>query len=272
MRLFRFRELWILAAFAIVALIIIVVGIFLRSIGLLFRVADRSARNIQRTLTSASLSLFGPGSSPAEIARRLRERHPALSSGTGTGLAFTCSGRRGRLDFISDLTEIRFELDGTLREGLEVATPSFVTQLAEDDPDAFRVRGSEALYKRVFGDPGLARMLRDWNASFEWIVRPTEFFLQIRALPGNEEELWRWLKGAFALLQALPGMQPDAVVQIGRASTSTLAESKCQVCDSGLGQGSVVYCVRCATPHHDECWTYAGQCSTFACRERRFSR
>jgi hypothetical protein len=253
-------------------MVVLIVVIVFRSIGLLFRPADRSARTLQRTLQSAARSRFGPGGPPAEIALRLRERHPELSPGRGTGLTFTCSGLQGRLDFISDLTEIRFALDGQPRDRLEVSTPSFISQLAEDDPDAFRVRGSDTLYKEVFKDPSLLKMLREWAVSFEWSVRPTEFFLLLRSQPRSEEELWRWLKGAFALLQALPGVGPELPVTIERVSTSTLAESSCQVCGGSLGQGAVVYCVRCATPHHDDCWAYAGQCSTFACRERRFAR
>jgi hypothetical protein len=253
-------------------LVVLAVVILFRAFLLLFRAADRSARIFNRALQSAARSRFGDGGPPDEIARRLRERHPELSKGTGTGLTFACSGRRGRLDFISDLTEIRFALDGQPKESLEVSTPSFISQLAEDDPDAFRVRGSDALYREVFKDPALLKMLRDWHVSFEWSVRPTEFFLLLRSQPRDEEELWRWLKGAFALLQSLPGVGAESAIQLTRASTSTLAESSCQVCGSGLGQGTVVYCVRCATPHHDECWTYAGQCSTFACREDRYSR
>ena len=50
--------------------------------------------------------------------------------------------------------------------------------------------------------------------------------------------------------------------------TST-SPGRCQVCGSELTE-RVVRCVKCRTPHHRECWEYAGECSTFACRERRF--
>jgi len=147
-----------------------------------------------------------------------------------------------------------------------------MTQSAEDDPDAFRVRGNEELYRQLFGDPALGKMLRDWGVSFEWIVRPGEFFLQLRALPRNEEELWRWLKGAYMLLQALPGIGGEAKRPAMRVPRTALAGSSCQICGATLGQGTVVYCVRGATPHHEDCWLYAGQCSTFACLERSFAR
>jgi RING finger family protein len=45
---------------------------------------------------------------------------------------------------------------------------------------------------------------------------------------------------------------------------------ECQVCGDRM-TSRVVYCARCRTPHHRECREYAGVCSTFACREIRFT-
>lgn len=44
---------------------------------------------------------------------------------------------------------------------------------------------------------------------------------------------------------------------------------QCQVCGTEMKDG-VVLCASCRTPHHEECWLYMGECSTFACRERRY--
>jgi hypothetical protein len=44
---------------------------------------------------------------------------------------------------------------------------------------------------------------------------------------------------------------------------------ECQVCGSPLEE-SVVRCDTCRTPHHRECWTYVGRCTTYACKGRRF--
>ncbi|MHC4606118.1 MAG: RING finger protein, partial [Planctomycetota bacterium] len=46
----------------------------------------------------------------------------------------------------------------------------------------------------------------------------------------------------------------------------------CQVCGGLLNTGTVVYCRRCRTPHHRDCWDYNEGCSTFACGERKFSK
>jgi hypothetical protein len=70
----------------------------------------------------------------------------------------------------------------------------------------------------------------------------------------------------------VPGFERGDPVEVAAVPRPILAQSPCHVCGASLGQGTVVYCSRCATPHHEDCWTYAQECSTFACRERRFVR
>jgi hypothetical protein len=41
------------------------------------------------------------------------------------------------------------------------------------------------------------------------------------------------------------------------------------VCCEQLSQ-DVVFCVRCKTPHHRDCWEYSGGCSTYGCGGRMF--
>lgn len=48
------------------------------------------------------------------------------------------------------------------------------------------------------------------------------------------------------------------------AAASNSAGWTCQVCGEGI-ETDVVFCVRCHTPHHRDCWKYMGQCSTFGC-------
>ncbi len=45
----------------------------------------------------------------------------------------------------------------------------------------------------------------------------------------------------------------------------------CQVCGERM-ESRVVFCAKCRTPHHEECWSYVGTCSTYGCREIRFTR
>ncbi|MCS6863250.1 MAG: hypothetical protein NZT92_23330, partial [Abditibacteriales bacterium] len=46
-------------------------------------------------------------------------------------------------------------------------------------------------------------------------------------------------------------------------------EAVCRVCGTRI-DSDVVLCRRCYTPHHHDCWHYAGRCSTYACGERRY--
>lgn len=43
----------------------------------------------------------------------------------------------------------------------------------------------------------------------------------------------------------------------------------CPVCAAPMKDG-IVLCNKCRTPHHEECWLYVGQCSTYACKGKRF--
>lgn len=259
-------EALVLAVLA--ALFAMVVG----ALRLLFRVVGRGPGHALSSLGRSSRSLFGPNGPPEELCRRLIQKQPTLSPGPHGGLSFSGSGCRGRLDFISDRTEIRFELDERARENLEVSTPTILTRLAEDDPEAFQVRGSASLYRRVFANRDIGRMLQGWGVAFEWAFGPTGYCLVIHGLPHNEEELWRWLNGAFALLQAVPGFEREAFVRFEAGTKVQLSDSHCQVCGDTLAREQVVYCRRCVTPHHEECWTYARECSTFGCKERHFVR
>jgi len=50
-----------------------------------------------------------------------------------------------------------------------------------------------------------------------------------------------------------------------------IEKGRCPVCGSDLKE-RLVFCSRCRMPHHEECWSYTGICSTYGCRERRAVR
>ncbi|MGE0755860.1 MAG: RING finger protein [Pirellulaceae bacterium] len=45
----------------------------------------------------------------------------------------------------------------------------------------------------------------------------------------------------------------------------------CKICGDTI-EHEMVYCRRCKTPHHEECWNYTGVCSVFGCRETVYHR
>lgn len=46
-------------------------------------------------------------------------------------------------------------------------------------------------------------------------------------------------------------------------------EATCQVCGEDVIT-DMVFCRRCKTPHHMECWQYVGCCAIYGCQETRF--
>jgi hypothetical protein len=63
----------------------------------------------------------------------------------------------------------------------------------------------------------------------------------------------------------------EGIEFLGAADEAVPLENPvCQVCGEEI-VSDMVYCRRCFTPHHLECWQYNGLCSTYGCRESRFS-
>jgi hypothetical protein len=87
------------------------------------------------------------------------------------------------------------------------------------------------------------------SLSLEWIdlvlAQPS-----LHVLVRCARDMLRWLDE----LRPGPVPRPAAPAVIGR----------CPVCGMELRE-SVIRCGRCDTPHHAECWSYVGRCSTYAC-------
>ena len=45
----------------------------------------------------------------------------------------------------------------------------------------------------------------------------------------------------------------------------------CQICGTEL-EAPIVWCERCGTPHHSDCWDYYGECSTYGCRSKKAAK
>ncbi len=49
----------------------------------------------------------------------------------------------------------------------------------------------------------------------------------------------------------------------------TIEDAKCPVCCDVITE-DLVFCTRCKSPHHRECWIYSGKCATYGCGETQF--
>ncbi len=47
-----------------------------------------------------------------------------------------------------------------------------------------------------------------------------------------------------------------------------VGEAVCQICSEDITT-DMVFCRRCKTPHHVECWEYLGHCAVYGCGEKR---
>lgn len=52
---------------------------------------------------------------------------------------------------------------------------------------------------------------------------------------------------------------------------TTLKDAHCLVCASPLEPVTTVWCTDCQTPHHRECFSYAGTCSVYGCGCMRYT-
>ncbi len=62
----------------------------------------------------------------------------------------------------------------------------------------------------------------------------------------------------------------SSVLRSGPIGHVEATGAECQVCNAPMTT-DIVYCARCKTPHHGQCWQYLGQCSTYGCREIRYT-
>jgi hypothetical protein len=87
----------------------------------------------------------------------------------------------------------------------------------------------------------------------------------VKLFAGRPADELEWLaKFIRVALKGKPVQEATALAVDAKAGN-------CQVCGEQMDR-RVVYCGKCRTPHHEECWSYIGQCSTYGCREIRFTR
>jgi hypothetical protein len=121
------------------------------------------------------------------------------------------------------------------------------------------------------------------RGNFQFPVEEVEF---VQTFGGSEESELQFLLRGKPKIRVLRDRPPDELEWAARylrvairgrapeeaaAMKMETAAGECQVCGEKM-ESRVIFCAKCRTPHHEECWSYVGQCSTFACREIRFTR
>jgi hypothetical protein len=89
--------------------------------------------------------------------------------------------------------------------------------------------------------------------------------IRVAEVPDSEVLLARIVAAGRELVAAILENAPAIGVLWDEAGPRPGA--RCPVCGSSLGS-ALLHCGKCRTPHHRECWEYAGGCSTYACGGR----
>ena len=82
-------------------------------------------------------------------------------------------------------------------------------------------------------------------------------------------DLIRFVETALDLYDQALLTQTRGITFVQETSAQVLEQVVCRVCGEEIREG-LVFCRRCKTPHHRECWQYVGRCSVFACGESEF--
>jgi hypothetical protein len=89
---------------------------------------------------------------------------------------------------------------------------------------------------------------------------------KVRLLEGRPATELEWAARFLRVaIKGRPAVPETATMKVDAAV------GECQVCLEKM-ESRVVYCAKCRTPAHEECWSYIGMCSTYGCREIRFER
>jgi len=112
--------------------------------------------------------------------------------------------------------------------------------------------------------------LRHFFASNEVYVYFGGGLLAIRKYYSGEkyEQLESYVLCALDLYEQALLTREAGIEFEGGGEAQMTGDSICGVCKDPC-EDDIVYCSRCRTPHHGECWTYNGGCSIFGCKETR---
>jgi hypothetical protein len=139
----------------------------------------------------------------------------------------------------------------------------------ESDRLYFIQANPEALARRYLDEGTLDRLwhLHDGeHGSILLQVRPNHVLVRVNRRIERGPRLVAFAQDGAALVSRLLDVgEPGVRLQ----ATSPAEEPECQVCGAKMAPADQVFCRRCRTPHHRDCWEYNQGCSTFGCGERR---
>lgn len=147
-----------------------------------------------------------------------------------------------------DIANEEFEQRYTIRSNSSEETASFLSDGVRWQIDRLRhLHGSDDVYLAIHR----GRLLIKKPAAL-FIFHDLEEFTQLALELYDQSMLTRMVGIEFV---------EDGVQMIN--------EAICQICGEEITT-DMVFCRRCKTPHHLECWQYYGSCAVYGCQEQRY--
>jgi len=82
-------------------------------------------------------------------------------------------------------------------------------------------------------------------------------------------ELESFTEMSLGLFDQLQLARSSGIEFVEGAGPVIIEDACCRICGESMVR-DIVLCRRCKTPHHRDCWDYAGNCSTYGCRETEY--
>lgn len=82
-------------------------------------------------------------------------------------------------------------------------------------------------------------------------------------------ELESFTEMSLSLFDQLQLARSAGIKFVEGAGPTIIEDAHCRICGDTMVR-DIVLCRRCKTPHHRDCWDYAGGCSTYGCKETEY--
>ena len=147
--------------------------------------------------------------------------------------------------------------------------------LAGDDfASAWTILASDEAQARVLLSQQVRFHLQQLRRTPEWSdvslsIRTGWLVLRRKWTSTRPSDLETFVELALGLVDQIQLTRTVGIDFVEEGQVKVIDDARCLVCGEGLVI-DLVYCRRCKTPHHRECWDYSGGCSTYGCRETQF--
>jgi len=100
-------------------------------------------------------------------------------------------------------------------------------------------------------------------------IRRGRLVVRKAVLMSQYDELDEFLSESLSLYDQAMLTQAHGIEFVEPSLNQPLGDVVCKICGEDIEQ-ELVYCRRCKTPHHRDCWRYNGMCSVYGCQETRY--